>query len=96
MSRTKSEYFGKDVRKIVQVGRALAITLPRTYLQTHSLQQGDLVEVYFNKVIYIEPLNLNEVKAKLGRMTQPPAGASAKGSSQSVSHCASVEKDSTS
>jgi hypothetical protein len=34
-----------------------------------------LVEVYFNRVIYIEPVNFNKVKEKLGHLTQSFVGA---------------------
>jgi len=67
---TKTECLGKDVKKIIQAGASLAITLPKAYLEAHGLKQGDFVEVYFNSVIHIEPLDLNQVKAKLGKTTE--------------------------
>ena len=62
---------GKAIKKIIQVGHCHAITLPREYLKAHNLKQGDFVEVFFNSIIHVEPLDMNEIKLKLGKTTEP-------------------------
>jgi len=57
--------FGKAIKKIIQVGQSLAITIPKEYLKAHKLKQGDRMEVIFNRIIQIEPLNVDEIKSKL-------------------------------
>jgi len=59
------ERVGKDIRKIIQVGKCFAVTLPKEYVERHKLKLGDLVEVYFNGHLWIEPVNKAEIASKL-------------------------------
>jgi antitoxin component of MazEF toxin-antitoxin module len=62
----KHEALGKTVRRILQVGNSSGVTLPDEYLRAHGLKRGDLVEVTFNRKVLIEPLNLEELRRKVG------------------------------
>jgi len=61
------EYLGKDIRKIIRVGGSVAITLPKEYLDAHGLKLGDKMELNFNEVLHVEPVNEAEIRKKLGR-----------------------------
>ena len=61
------EYLGKDVRKIIRVGGSAAVTLPKEYLEAHSLKLGDKMELNFNHILNIEPVNRAEIRKKLGK-----------------------------
>lgn len=61
------EYLGKDVRKIIQVGGSAAVTLPKEYLEAHGLKLGDKMEMNFNEILHLEPVNEAEIRKKLGK-----------------------------
>jgi antitoxin component of MazEF toxin-antitoxin module len=61
------KYLGKDIRKIIRVGGSAAVTLPKEYLKAHNLKLGDKVEMNFNEVLHLEPVNVAEIKRKLGQ-----------------------------
>lgn len=59
---TKHKVLGKTIRKIVKVGNSIGITLPREYLEAHNLKLGESMEICFNKILRVEPLNLEKIK----------------------------------
>jgi len=61
------EILGKTVRKIVKVGNSFGVTLPRKFLNAHGLKLGDDLELFFNDVVMIQPLDLEKVKKVLDR-----------------------------
>lgn len=62
---SEHKLLGKDIRKVIPVGDSLAITIPKEYVQAHSIKKGDSMEVLFNEIIHITPLNLDEIEKKL-------------------------------
>lgn len=62
-----TECLGKDIRKIIRVGKSVAVTLPREYLEAHNLKLGDKIELNFNEVLQISPVDEGEIKKKLGK-----------------------------
>jgi antitoxin component of MazEF toxin-antitoxin module len=62
-----TEYLGKDVRKIIRVGDSAGVTIPKEYLEAHGLKIGDRMELNFNHILNIEPLNQAEIRKKLGK-----------------------------
>jgi antitoxin component of MazEF toxin-antitoxin module len=62
-----AENLGKDVRKIIRVGSSAAVTLPKEYLEAHDLKIGDKVELIFNEILRIEPVDESEIRRKLGK-----------------------------
>jgi antitoxin component of MazEF toxin-antitoxin module len=57
--------FGKDVRKVIQVGKALAITLPANYVKTNDIKLGDLIELEYNRKFHGQPVDLKEIQRRL-------------------------------
>jgi len=64
---SKHQILGKSVRKLVQIGNAVGITLPAEYLKNHNLELGQSMEVCFNDVVMIEPLDLEKVRKVVER-----------------------------
>lgn len=64
---SEHQVLGKSIRKLVQIGNAVGITLPAEYLKAHNLELGQSMEVYFNDVIRVEPLNLEKIRKVLDR-----------------------------
>jgi len=60
------QFLGKDVRKLIQVGKSFAVTVPREYVEAHKLKLGDLLEINFNDALRVEPVNDAEILSKLG------------------------------
>jgi len=60
------QFLRKDVRKLIQVGKCFAVTVPREYVEAHKLKLGDLLEISFNCDLHIEPVNEAEILSKLG------------------------------
>jgi len=58
---------GKTIRKVVKIGNSIGVTLPRKFLDAHGLQLGDDLELCFNDIIRIEPLNLEKVRKAVER-----------------------------
>lgn len=50
----------KYVRKIIEVGHSVAVTLPKPWVQYFDLKIGDKVEVIADEVITIKPLRNNK------------------------------------
>jgi antitoxin component of MazEF toxin-antitoxin module len=55
----------KDVRKVFKLGQSLAITLPSEYVKRKNIREGDLVEIYFDDLIHIKPVDLNELAERV-------------------------------
>ena len=64
------QFLGKDVRKIIQVGKCFAVTLPKEYIEEHELKLGDLLEINFNDALHIEPVSEAEILSKLGQRSR--------------------------
>jgi antitoxin component of MazEF toxin-antitoxin module len=62
-----TEKFGRDIRKIIRVGESAAITVPQQYMQEHGLKIGDKVELNFDGILNIEPIDENDIRRKLGK-----------------------------
>lgn len=58
--------YGKDVRKVVQIGNCQGVTLPKNFLKRHDLELGDQVEIVFNNVLKITPLQDTDIQKELG------------------------------
>jgi antitoxin component of MazEF toxin-antitoxin module len=56
---------GKDIRKVVRVGNSVGIILPFDYVKSLNLRPGDLVEVYYNRTLQLEPVDQKEILRKL-------------------------------
>ena len=63
---SKPELLGKDIRKVLPVGDSLAVTIPKEYVEAHNIKKGDTMEVLFNEILHISPVNLEEIRKKLG------------------------------
>lgn len=40
--------YGKSLRRVVQIGESLGITLPKDYVKKLGLKKGDVVELLFD------------------------------------------------
>lgn len=64
------ESYGKDMRKVLQVGESTGITLPREYLDESGIKRGDSVEVvFFGSVLKIKPISSDKLQREIGRVT---------------------------
>lgn len=59
------ELVGKDIRKVVRVGKCLGIILPFEYTKNLGLKPGDCVEIYYNRTLRLEPVDRKEILRKL-------------------------------
>jgi antitoxin component of MazEF toxin-antitoxin module len=64
---SKHQILGKSVRKLVKVGNSIGITLPTEYLKAHNLKVGESMEICFNEILRVEPLNLERIKKAVER-----------------------------
>jgi len=48
---------GKTVRKIGEISGSYMIFLPKEFIKEHGLKKGDYVEVYFNDMLHIIPVD---------------------------------------
>jgi len=62
---SEEEVLGKDTRTIFAIGRSLAVTLPKEFVEVHNLKPGDRVDIYFNDVVHIEPVKTEKIRLKL-------------------------------
>ena len=61
---------GKDVRRLFKLGHSLVITLPSEYVKKKGLKEGDLLEVYFDDVVYMKPVNVDEFTEKIRKLKE--------------------------
>lgn len=57
---------GKTIRRILPHGNSVAVTLPHEYIKAHGLKTGDSVEVIYNEILRIEPVNVEKLLDALG------------------------------
>jgi len=56
----------KTVRKNIQAGECVGITLPRRYLETHNLKRGDKVEIlYTHHVLLVKPICADKIEREI-------------------------------
>jgi len=67
METSEEEFLDKETRKIIKVGGSLAITLPKEYIEVHSLRAGDKVDLYYDEILHIEPIKKEQILKKLGK-----------------------------
>jgi antitoxin component of MazEF toxin-antitoxin module len=65
LSKKKEPVLGKDTRVLFEIGKSLAITLPKEYIEAHGLKPGDVVDVYFNEVVHVEPVRKEDILKKV-------------------------------
>ena len=58
---------GKTLRKVLKVGNSIGVTLPKQFLTAHGLKLGDNLELLFNDVVMIQPLDLEKVRKAVER-----------------------------
>jgi antitoxin component of MazEF toxin-antitoxin module len=56
----EKEQIEKDVRRLVKLGYSLVIVLPSKYVKKKGLKEGDLMEIYFDDVVYMKPVDIKE------------------------------------
>lgn len=57
---------GKDIRKVVQVGNASAVTLPADYFENAGIERGDKVEIIFlGSIAKIKPISETEIEEEI-------------------------------
>jgi hypothetical protein len=70
---SEKEFYGKDVRRLIKLGDSLVISLPQEYIHHHNLKQGARVEIYYNDVVHLAPLDVHGIKLKLGKVAEKEA-----------------------
>jgi antitoxin component of MazEF toxin-antitoxin module len=70
VAEKKDEKVGKDVRRLFKLGGSLVITLPNEYVKRRSLKEGDLVEIYFDDIVYMRPVNVDEFIEKIRKVKE--------------------------
>jgi antitoxin component of MazEF toxin-antitoxin module len=70
VAEKRDEKVGKDVRKLFKLGGSLVITLPNEYVKRRSLKEGDLVEIYFDDIVYMRPVNVDEFIEKIRKVKE--------------------------
>jgi antitoxin component of MazEF toxin-antitoxin module len=61
---------GKDVRRLFKLGHSLVITLPSEYVKKKGLKEGDLLEIYFDDIVYMKPVNVDEFSEKIRKLKE--------------------------
>jgi len=64
---SKHQILGKSVRKLIQIGNSIGVTLPTEYLKAHALKVGSSMEICFNEILRVEPLDLERIKKAVER-----------------------------
>jgi len=63
--RSDKRRFGKDIRKVIQVGRSLAIVLPIEYVRANRIRLGDLIELeYYDREFHGRPVDIEKLADK--------------------------------
>jgi antitoxin component of MazEF toxin-antitoxin module len=64
----KEEKIGKDIRAVIILGRSLAITLPKEFVQMHDIKPKDKIELLFNSKIIGRPLKKKDLEEELAKL----------------------------
>jgi antitoxin component of MazEF toxin-antitoxin module len=67
---SEEEQVGKEVRRLLKLGYSLVIVLPREYVKKKGLRKGDLMEIYFDDVIYMKPADVKEFAEKVKKVKE--------------------------
>jgi len=70
VTEKKDEKIGKDVRRLFKLGGSFVITLPNEYVKRRNLKEGDLVEIYFDDIVYMRPVNVDEFIEKIRKVKE--------------------------
>lgn len=57
---------GKSIRKIVQIGECSGVILPKEYLERNDIERGDEIELVFNGIVKIKPIDEDKIRQELG------------------------------
>jgi len=57
----------ENLRKLIQIGNTIGITLLAEYLKARHLKLGESMEIHFDEVICAEPLDLAKVRKAVER-----------------------------
>lgn len=61
---TKHE-IGRTERRVFKIGRSIAITLPKEFIEAHGLKKGDKISILYNSVVLLEPKQQNHILATM-------------------------------
>ena len=57
-----SDVVGMKVFKVCKVGKSLHVTLPKEFVESHGIKEGDQVIVYYDGRLVIEPVRKEAVE----------------------------------
>jgi antitoxin component of MazEF toxin-antitoxin module len=57
--------FGKSIRKVNASGASLIISLPREWVEDHGIKKGDRLELVFDDVLYVRPIETTKLSERL-------------------------------
>jgi bifunctional DNA-binding transcriptional regulator/antitoxin component of YhaV-PrlF toxin-antitoxin module len=57
--------FGKSVRKVTNAGASLIISLPKEWADEHGIKKGDKLELVFDDMLYVRPLETAKLSERL-------------------------------
>jgi antitoxin component of MazEF toxin-antitoxin module len=66
----EEEQIGKELRRVFKLGYSMAIVLPSEYVKKKGLKTGDLMEIYFDDVIYMKPVDVKELVEKARKVKE--------------------------
>lgn len=46
----------EEIRKVFKLGGSLVLALPKTYVETHDMEAGDQVRIFYNDFIHARPI----------------------------------------
>jgi len=56
---------GKVTRKVIRIGDSLAITIPKDFLKAHKIEEGMIVDIFFNDRMVIKPIKPEDVEKEI-------------------------------
>jgi antitoxin component of MazEF toxin-antitoxin module len=62
-----SKIEGISIRKVSTAGNSLTVTLPKEWTEIHGVKKGDSLEIIFDDMLYIRPIETAKLSERLER-----------------------------
>lgn len=60
----------KDIRKLIKDGSSTVVTIPPEFLENNNLERGDQIELIYNGVLVVKPLDPEAIELELGEVKE--------------------------
>ena len=55
----------EEIRKVFKLGGSLVLALPKSYVDSHEIQAGDQIRIFYNDFIHARPIEKGMLFQKL-------------------------------